>query len=208
MSILEAFFLYLVLFFPSIFAGSGDVSALFSIKQSLLYIFVYNAPALALIWFLLLRDSSFSLKKNSFKEKFLSFIAALFGLLLIGFSTATLNTVYGNIFFQGDSTPKTPNSPFGWFVLAGLCLSTGCLEESFFRVYLAERLKTLGFYRSALISSVFFAFCHLYEGFFGVLNALFAGFFLFFIYHKRKSFESIVLAHSVYNALMYLFSAF
>ncbi|MDR0556415.1 MAG: hypothetical protein LBG43_00885, partial [Treponema sp.] len=59
MHAIEAIILYMVIFFPSVFSGVEEGSAIaFSINQALSRVFIYNAPPMALIWFLALRKTS------------------------------------------------------------------------------------------------------------------------------------------------------
>jgi hypothetical protein len=73
----------------------------------------------------------------------------------------------------------------------------------------SDRLKEFGLYPAMLMSSVSFAYCHRYEGLFGVANALLAGLFLFFLFNTRKSgngmrtLHALAFAHGAYNALVY-----
>ncbi|MDR2447899.1 MAG: CPBP family intramembrane metalloprotease [Treponema sp.] len=236
MPIIEAIILYLVLFFPSVFSTLEEGRAIaFSINQELSRIFIYNAPSLTLVWVLLLWKKSPAPAKPLFSpvprnftglnpmasflfnagDILLTFIFALSGLLIINISASLANglaeRVTGSRFdFEVDVSFQTPDTAAGWWVLCLSCLSAGYLEESFFRVYLSDRLKKCGFYPAMLMSSVSFAYCHLYEGVFGVVNALLAGLFLFFIFNKRKysagmqTLHAIALAHGAYNALVYV----
>ncbi|MDR1073508.1 MAG: CPBP family intramembrane metalloprotease [Treponema sp.] len=240
MPIIEAIILYFVLFFPSVFSSVEGGSAIaFSINHALSRIFIYNAPPVALIWFLVLRkkQTATPAKRRLFSpaprnlaslnpmglshmDSFMfnagnflaTFILALSGLILINISASLANGLVERITgggFGADFGVQTPDTAAGWFVLCLLCLSAAYLEESFFRFYLSDRLKEFGFYPAMLISSVSFAYCHLYEGVFGVVNALLAGLFLFFIFKKRKSgngmrtLHALAFAHGVYNALVY-----
>ncbi|MDR2783873.1 MAG: CPBP family intramembrane metalloprotease [Treponema sp.] len=228
MPALEAIILYLVLFFPSVFFNieKGTVIA-FSINQELSRIFIYNAPSLSLVWFLLLRKKEPAAEKPLFLPAsrspagsfmlnagniLLTFILALSGLLIINISASMANELAERAVgarFEVGVDFQTPDTAAGWVVLCLSHLSAAYLEESFFRFYLSNRLKGFGFYPAMLMSSVSFAYCHLYEGFFGVVNALLAGLFLFFIFNKRKygagmqTLHAIAFAHSAYNMLVY-----
>ncbi|MDR2792663.1 MAG: CPBP family intramembrane metalloprotease [Treponema sp.] len=231
MPVLEAIILYLVLFFPAVFAGvEGGTVIVFSVNRELLHMFVYNIPPLALIWFLLLpkknmltmrtepaaflstlRNAVFSSVSTRINV-FMSFILAFFGLLAISTGGSALSELLeraAGISFETDVSLQTPETVLGWLVLYFSCVSTGYLEESFFRFYLSDRLKAYGLYPAMLMSSIGFAFCHVYEGPFGVVNALLAGVFLFFIFNKRKSgngmqtLHALAFAHGTYNALIY-----
>jgi membrane protease YdiL (CAAX protease family) len=115
--------------------------------------------------------------------------------------------------FEAGFGVQTPDTAAGWVALCLSCLSAAYLEESFFRFYLSDRLKEFGFYTAMLTSSVGFAYCHVYEGVFGVVNALLAGLFLFFIFNKRKRGKgtrtlcALAFAHGAYNALVYAAAA-
>ncbi|MDR1219100.1 MAG: CPBP family intramembrane metalloprotease [Treponema sp.] len=235
MPTIEAIILYFVLFFPSVFSSveGGSVIA-FSINHALSRIFIYNAPPVVLIWFLVLRkkETAAPTKRPLFSlaprnpaglnpmDSFMfnagnflvTFILALSGLLLINISASLASGLVERVTgggFEADFGVQTPDTAAGWVVLCLSCLSAAYLEESFFRFYLSDRLKEFGFYPAMLISSVSFAYCHLYEGVFGVVNALLAGLFLFFIFKKRKSgngmraLHALAFAHGAYNALVY-----
>ncbi|MFP3041644.1 CPBP family intramembrane metalloprotease [Treponema primitia] len=86
------------------------------------------------------------------------------------------------------------------------CLSTGYLEESYFRFYLFTRFKQGGVspVKAMIVSSILFALCHVYEGPLGALNALLAGLLLFFIFSRRRSLHGIAWAHGAYNIFVYV----
>ncbi|MDR1949246.1 MAG: CPBP family intramembrane metalloprotease [Spirochaetaceae bacterium] len=52
---------------------------------------------------------------------------------------------------------------------------------------------------------ILFSLCHLYEGFWGVLNALFAGVLLALVFRRYRSLHGIAWAHGLYNAFIYAF---
>jgi membrane protease YdiL (CAAX protease family) len=86
------------------------------------------------------------------------------------------------------------------------CLSTGYLEETYFRFYLFKRLTAAGAgpMKAALVSSLLFALCHLYEGPLGALNAFMAGLLLFYIFVRRRSLHGVAWAHGGYNIFVYV----
>jgi hypothetical protein len=238
--IIEAIILYFVLFFPSVFSSVEEGSVIaFSINQELSRVFIYNTPALALVWFLLLRKKEAAPVKPFFPPAaprdsatlnpaslnpaasflfnagniLVTFTLALLGLLLINIGASMASDLAERAMtgarFEVAIDFQTPDTAMGWVVLCLSCLSAGYLEESFFRFYLSDRLKKFGFYPAMLMSSVSFAYCHMYEGVFGVANALLAGLFLFFIFNKRKRGDgtqtlcAVAFAHGAYNALVY-----
>jgi membrane protease YdiL (CAAX protease family) len=88
-------------------------------------------------------------------------------------------------------------------------LSAGYLEETYFRFYLFKRLGEAGAgpVKAALVSSLLFALCHLYEGPLGALNAFAAGLLLFYIFARSRSLHGIAWAHGGYNIFVYILAA-
>ncbi len=230
MKLLEALILYLVLYAPALFTGIVPCGTLsFSVERELVRVFAYNIPSLALICYLLLKGNSFKSRDPSVLQfsktgafspagiarivrgSAFTFILSLAGLFAIAALTAALRALWEYGFGSGANSVsvvlETPTTVAGWFVLCLSCLATGYCEEGFFRLYLSDRLRDLGFYPAMLVSSAAFAYCHVYEGFFGVLNALSAGLFLFFLFAKRggnpTALHGLAFAHGAYNALVY-----
>jgi membrane protease YdiL (CAAX protease family) len=85
------------------------------------------------------------------------------------------------------------------------CLSTGYLEEGFFRFYLLSKLGETGIKNGTLVfvSTLLFSVCHIYEGPWGMLNAVLAGTFLSLMFLHFRSLHGIALAHGLYNAFVY-----
>jgi membrane protease YdiL (CAAX protease family) len=81
------------------------------------------------------------------------------------------------------------------------CLLTGYREELLFRAYLLTRCHQAGFpLPLALITSTFFfGLLHLYEGILGALFALLSGFYLSYIFVKKRNIHIIGLAHAFFN---------
>jgi membrane protease YdiL (CAAX protease family) len=93
----------------------------------------------------------------------------------------------------------------GWIVLSLSCISTGYLEESFFRFYLLTKFRDMGVRTGTMVSVsvLLFALCHIYEGSWGMLNAVLAGTLLSAIFLRFKSLHGTALAHGLYNAFVY-----
>jgi membrane protease YdiL (CAAX protease family) len=86
------------------------------------------------------------------------------------------------------------------------CISTGYLEESYFRYYLGEKFEEagLGPWVFTLFSTALFGLCHVYEGPWGTMNSLLAALILALIYTRFRSLHGLALAHGLYNAGVYL----
>ncbi|MDR1443634.1 MAG: CPBP family intramembrane metalloprotease, partial [Treponema sp.] len=102
-----------------------------------------------------------------------------------------------------------PGNITGLAALVFSCVSTGYLEEGYFRYYLEEKTGELGLGPRAflLISVVLFSFCHVYEGPWGTMNSVLAAVILALIYIRFHSLHGIALAHGFYNLVVYLSSS-
>jgi len=90
------------------------------------------------------------------------------------------------------------------------CVCTGYLEESYFRYYLLTRLENL-FTKDAFriaISTFFFSLCHMYEGPWGILNAVLAGVLLSVLFVRYRSLHGVAWAHGAYNIFVYVMGSF
>lgn len=98
----------------------------------------------------------------------------------------------------------------GWAAALIASFSAGYLEEGYFRVYLIPRLQNAGLEtRAALIfPALVFGLCHLYEGPWAFLNALFAGLVLSILFARLRVLHGIALAHSLYNVTVYAANSF
>ncbi|AEF86999.1 caax amino protease family [Treponema primitia ZAS-2] len=213
-SFIEPLILYWVVFLPVWGAGFAPEAVAGAVEYvpfvpmaELGRIFTYNVPALALVWYLLARSRSVSLGDLAPRRRDLGcFLLAFPGLLVLGSLVAL-----GASLFPELPSPLigAPRGPAAFLVMALSALSTGYLEESYFRFYLFTRFKEggVGPVKGLLCSSVLFALCHLYEGPLGVLNAFLAGAFLFALFARRRSLHGLAWAHGGYNAFVYIWTA-
>jgi membrane protease YdiL (CAAX protease family) len=65
----------------------------------------------------------------------------------------------------------------------------------------------LGKHRAVLASTLLFAFCHVYEGPWGFLNAALSGVILAFLFLRFRSLHGIAIAHAMYNIFVYALGA-
>jgi membrane protease YdiL (CAAX protease family) len=132
-----------------------------------------------------------------------SLLLACPGLLLIGLTISLISPLFAGI--PADAGIGAPANIPGWIVMVLSCISTGYLEESYFRFYLLTRLGEWGIktWELVLISVSLFALCHAYEGPWGVLNAILAGTLLALVFLHHRSLHGIALAHGLYNAFVY-----
>ncbi|GHU79794.1 hypothetical protein FACS189462_5550 [Spirochaetia bacterium] len=206
--LIEPLILYVILFLPGAMkAGPPPELAAFSAAGELRRIFLFNIPSLALIWHLLLQPASrFSPQKKQLPRFHLqdlySALFALPALLLIGFSIALVSSRFG---IPAGINIEAPSAISGWIVMALSCLSTGYLEESYFRYYLLGKLEAACHspVTAVLAGVLLFSACHIYEGPWGVLNAFLAGTMLSLVFVRFRSIHGIALAHGLYNIFVY-----
>ncbi|MDR0589546.1 MAG: CPBP family intramembrane metalloprotease, partial [Spirochaetaceae bacterium] len=173
MALLEPLILFGVLFLPGIgFVSPGTLA--FSVNRELSRILVHNIPALALIWYILGPARGMPLSKPGTGDLKPALIA-FFGLLGIGFCAFLALLPFGDRFPRLSIGP--PRTFLQWVVMVPSVLSSGYLEESYFRQYLLTRLEEadLSPRRGVFFSTLLFSLCHIYEGPPGVLTAAMAG---------------------------------
>ena len=221
---MEALILYFVLFFPGIYASpfpewlaqgvEAAQSIPFSIIRELGRTLTYTIPSLALLWYLLSDKQGFSalkevpIDRHDIKRDLLPFAIGLPGLIIIGILISLLISL-----FSGLAPPSRVEAPVnlpGWIVMAFSCLGTGYLEESYFRYYLfrsgipavSGRFFPENVFK-IVVSTALFSLCHLYEGPWGVLNAILAGILLSLLFIRFRSLHGIAWAHGAYNIFVY-----
>jgi membrane protease YdiL (CAAX protease family) len=206
---IEPLILYIILFLSgSVGQTAAPEGAFFSLQGELARLLLYTLPALALIWYLLLKVKNLKAWGVSppGKKDLVPGLCALPALILIGFLIAFIAPRIGE---SAAKAPVFPENPAGWIILTVSCLGTGYLEESFFRFYLLSKRETpgLGAGGAALLSAAAFSICHIYEGPWGFLNAALSGAVLAFIFLRSRSLHGIALAHGLYNVFVYALAA-
>jgi membrane protease YdiL (CAAX protease family) len=125
-------------------------------------------------------------------------------MILIGLTISVVAPFFAAI--PAGVPAASPNLPAEWIIMILSCITTGYLEESYFRFYLLNKLENFGTSpgTAVLISVLFFSLCHIYEGPWGMLNAFLAGTLLAVVYFRFKSLHGIALAHGLYNIFVYV----
>ena len=91
------------------------------------------------------------------------------------------------------------------WLLAVMMLAVGYCEEFFFRFYLVETIgSVLGKKTAILISAVFFALGHLYQGYLAVIIIFFLGLSFQWIYSKYKSIHVNGIVHALFDVISVL----
>jgi membrane protease YdiL (CAAX protease family) len=204
---IEALLLYIVLFLSGAAAaisGTGAISG-FSTSGVITRILMHNIPSLALIWYLMLKVKR--LREWNIKPGKADFFPALITfccLLITGFVIA-----FAASYFSGTSAQLilySPSTVFQWIILCISCLTSAYTEESFFRFYILARKEefSLNTTQAFILSVVLFSVCHIYEGPWGFLNSVISGTILAFIFLRYRSLHGVAIAHSLYNAAVYI----
>jgi membrane protease YdiL (CAAX protease family) len=202
MALLEPLILFGVLFLPGIgFVSPGPLA--FSVNRELSRIVVYNIPSFALIWYILGLTRGIRLSKPGSRD-LKTALVAFPGLLTIGFCGSLATLPFTDLFSPLSIEP--PGNFLQWVVMVFSVLTTGYVEESYFRFYLLTRLEESGLspHRGVFFSVLLFSLCHVYEGIPGVLNAALAGTFLSVVFLKYRSVHGLAWAHGAYNAAVYI----
>jgi len=206
-SLIEPFILYWVLFFR-IPAGSaaGEGAMEFSAAGEAARVLLYTLPSLALVWYLLLKVKSLKAMNINLPQKkdFIVASMAFSALTLIGVTISLVSAQFdGTDALRQSLGPQTVTA---WAVLVVSCLVSAYLEESFFRFYLLSKKEEMGLgpHRAALVSTLLFSICHIYEGPWGFLNAAISGVVLAYIFLRFRSLHGVAVAHALYNILAYV----
>jgi membrane protease YdiL (CAAX protease family) len=174
----------------------------------MLYSLFWKIPALILFLLLLgkspegkaaLREGAVFRPARDFPALALCFPSLLLSGYLVSFLAA----------FSGfpPFSISLPGSVLAWAVVVLASFSTGYLEEAYFRIFLPAQCAHFGCFAGFWFPILLFSLCHAYEGLWGFINALLAGFFLSLAYRKTLSLHGIALAHGLYNLSVYLITA-
>jgi membrane protease YdiL (CAAX protease family) len=196
---IEALILYAILFLPGILKRpEGPV--LFSATAELVMIMVIIL-AIAQILYLLCRGKpvkDWGLRPC--KNDLFSALIAFPCLLIIGYSAAFAGTHFGAL-YDFNELFAAPKGAWEWTLLCISFICRGYLEESYFRFYLLSKRKELNMSApvAVVIQAALFSICHIYEGPWGLVNALLSGILLSLIFLRYNTLHGIALAHSLYN---------
>jgi len=203
----EILILYVVLFFSGsaalILGGTAEATA-FSATTVLFRIFMYSIPSLALIWYLTFKSwkvEYWIIRPG--KKDLLAGLITLPCLLITGFATTFISSYIGGT--SAQATLPSPSTVTEWVILGFSLFFAAYLEESFFRFYLLTRRQEMNLNApSALALSIaLFSICHIYEGPWGFLNAVFSSAILGFVFLRYNSLHGVAIAHGFYNIIVY-----
>ncbi|MDR2375894.1 MAG: CPBP family intramembrane metalloprotease [Treponema sp.] len=204
---LEPLILYGILFLPGALHHEPPAElAVFSMSREIIRIAAYSLPALALIWYLQWKSGQSGRVSLPGLQDLFTFLVVFPALILTGICVSRIAALFPEI--PEGFKIEAPADAAGFFVVFLSCISTGYLEESYFRYYLEEKIRKCGLGTRAffLISTVLFSFCHVYEGPWGTMNSILAAMILALAYVRFHGLHGLALAHGFYNIVVYLAS--
>ncbi|MDR1024968.1 MAG: CPBP family intramembrane metalloprotease [Treponema sp.] len=204
---IEPLILYCILFLPGALRSDPPSElVVFSAYRELIRTLVYNLPALALIWYLWRKSGRGGAVFLPGLQDLFGFLLAFPSLVLTGICVSRAAAFFPEL--PANIRIEAPGDITGFAALFFSCISTGYLEEGYFRYYLGEKIGQFGLGPRTflLISTVLFSFCHVYEGPWGTMNSVLAAVILGLVYIRFRSLHGIALAHGFYNLVVYLMS--
>jgi membrane protease YdiL (CAAX protease family) len=198
--------LFGLIFLPGLARGSAPAAAAaIDLAGTFARVLGFNLPGLAMVLILSSRDarSAESGWPKPIAADLVTAAAAAAGLVALAAAIAALAGLFPET--AAPSVLAAPSNAAEWAAVAALCLSTGYLEEGYFRAYLRQRFTDFGAGEpvAALASGFLFALCHGYEGIWGLANAAGASVLLWIAYRRRGSVHAPAWAHAAYNLLVY-----
>jgi len=205
----EPLLLFLLVFFPGYFMQSSqnvDPALFNSLSFNLFYILT-AVPQLSLILYLMMRSPDIPGKKFGlvrFKPNYpLKALAGTAGILLVLVPLYIIHALlvsHGVIVEWPGMTWSFTNKAMIPAVFI-TCLTTGYLEESYFRSYLLTWGQKRGIGRAGLILGInaLFAAGHLYQGPLGFLATFLIGVLLTLQFLKNRNLHLIAWSHGYYN---------
>jgi len=212
----EPLLLFLIIFFPGyILQNSESIDADLFNNPSLNIVYLMTTlPQTILVAYLILQDKSndrlrFGLTiplKRDFLKAFIALgqiFMALIPLYLLGSLLMTQGIIsdYAAVEWKFTNYSIIP-------LVFITCLSTGYLEEIYFRSYLISKGEVAGVSKWPLLLGINFLFAagHLYQGVMGFIVTFGIGMVLSLVFIKRRNIHIIALGHGYYNFLILLIS--
>jgi membrane protease YdiL (CAAX protease family) len=129
----------------------------------------------------------------------------LAGLFVIGIGVSNFSGAF-DVPVQSQQIITADNDFSALLAVAVMLCAGAVLEEVFFRRYLIAVCEEAGagIVAASFISLLLFTLPHVWEGIFGMVNALLAGLYLTAVYLQNRTLPAPALAHSLYNITAFL----
>ncbi|MBB6042579.1 CPBP family intramembrane glutamic endopeptidase [Borreliella yangtzensis] len=217
-ALLELFLVYVVIYLASPFENVN--SEFWNVNKNHFYFWISRSFLIVfIIYFFKLTSSYDDFRVEFFIPKFkfifiwesvLIFIktilVAMIFIFLIAFLLEYLLPESVFVYYFQD------NVGFNWkissktalFLMIFTSFFTGAFEELFYRAFVITKFTQMGFPVSVTVflSSIFFAYGHLYYGILGFLVTFILGIFFAFTYLRYKNIYYMIFIHSFYNIIV------
>ncbi|WKC75386.1 CPBP family intramembrane glutamic endopeptidase [Borreliella yangtzensis] len=217
-ALLELFLVYVVIYLASPFENVN--SEFWNVNENHFYFWISRSFLIVfIIYFFKLTSSYDDFRVEFFIPKFkfifiwesvLIFIkiilVAMIFIFLIAFLLEYLLPESVFVYYFQD------NVGFNWkissktalFLMIFTSFFTGAFEELFYRAFVITKFTQMGFPVSVTVflSSIFFAYGHLYYGILGFLVTFILGIFFAFTYLRYKNVYYMIFIHSFYNIIV------
>ncbi|QFI14696.1 CPBP family intramembrane glutamic endopeptidase [Borrelia sp. CA_690] len=218
LALLDLFLVYVVIYLASPF---GNVNSEFwNIDENHFYFWISRSFLIVfIIYFSKLTSSSDDFRLEFFIPKFkfifiwesvLIFIKTMLVVMIFIFLIAFLleyllpESVFTHYFQNNAGFNWKISSKKALFLMTFTSFFTGAFEELFYRAFVITKFRKMGFPAviTVILSSIFFAYGHLYYGILGFLITFILGVFFAFIYLRYKNVYYMIFMHSFYNIIV------
>ncbi|WKC88246.1 CPBP family intramembrane glutamic endopeptidase [Borreliella japonica] len=218
LALLDLFLVYVVIYLASPFENVN--SEFWNVNENHFYFWISRSFLIVfIIYFFKLTSSYDDFRVEFFIPKFkfifiwesvLIFIKtiliAMMFIFLIAFLLEYLlpESVFAYYFQNNVGFNWKISSKTALFLMTLTSFFTGAFEELFYRAFVITKFTQMRFpvVITVFLSSMFFAYGHLYYGILGFLVAFILGIFFAFIYLRYKNVYYMIFIHSFYNIIV------
>ncbi|SCW27629.1 hypothetical protein SAMN02983004_00262 [Borreliella japonica] len=218
LALLDLFLVYVVIYLASPFENVN--SEFWNVNENHFYFWISRSFLIVfIIYFFKLTSSYDDFRVEFFIPKFkfifiwesvLIFIKtiliAMIFIFLIAFLLEYLlpESVFAYYFQNNVGFNWKISSKAALFLMTLTSFFTGAFEELFYRAFVITKFTQMRFpvVITVFLSSMFFAYGHLYYGILGFLVAFILGIFFAFIYLRYKNVYYMIFIHSFYNIIV------
>ncbi|MBI9102351.1 MAG: CPBP family intramembrane metalloprotease [Spirochaetales bacterium] len=214
----EPLLLFGVIFFPGYLSQLVMESdpEMFNNAIMLFFYFITAVSQIFLIWYLIHMDNRIPpevygivpIRKRTVLLSFPALVGVFITLIPVYVLSAIILVFTGypeveGIVWQFSNFPLLP-------IVLISCLTTGYLEELYFRSYLTTKMTFAGYSRNRIIilANLIFAVGHLYQGIAGLAGTFVIGIYLTFLFFIRRDIHLIAITHGLYNFTILVLSSF
>ncbi|AIJ29942.1 CPBP family intramembrane glutamic endopeptidase [Borreliella valaisiana] len=217
-ALLELFLVYVVIYLASPF--ENVTSEFWNVSKNHFYFWISRSFLIIfIVYFFKLTSSYDDFRVEFFIPKFkfifiwesiLIFIKTILVAMIFIFFLAFLleyllpESVFIYYFQDNVGFNWKISSKIAFFLMIFTSFFTGAFEELFYRAFVITKFTQMGFpvAVTVFLSSMFFAYGHLYYGILGFLVTFILGIFFAFTYLRYKNVYYMIFIHSFYNIIV------